>query len=1508
MLSSFGFVLDNSINMTEKYVSHPPVWKDGKSYEIYKKEMQLWEFSCEGILDAKKRAPKVLMGLPDNDSLGIKTKLLESLSMDEIMSDDGMKKVNECLDKLLGKDELDDMLSKMEAFDNYYKLPDESVNTYIMNFDQKYGRIKKEFKLPDKYLAFRLLGRAKLTNEERVLVIAPLDYKSVTLLDEMKASLKKVLGGGCSGGAYNGNLFGSESSGSAPAIKVEPTFYTQGRGNRGFRGNTRGYGRGFGGYPDRGGNRRENYGGRGSPHTNFSGGRGSPHTNFSGGRGSPHTNFSSGNRQAQGNMNSLLPDGSRMKCFRCGSVNHLIAQCRYVKDVHQTTTETGFEGGNGEFDNGDYRYSTEQTEGSPGSEHEVFFNEIKEWYSIDKLINAKTAKDASNLLDEEETVVLFTGNLLIENCLLSREASNSAVLDSACTSNVCGASWIKSYMSCLTEEQKKTVQRKPSSRWFRFGGESLYQSTGAWVFPATIAGKDIFIQADVVNSDVPLLLSLVSLKKLGALINYANDTAVLLGKTVNLSITSSGHHCVQILPKSIENVCAAVVLQELDGHTLLKKLNHIHRQFGHPTRERFITLLKEAGSWEKRFEQAIDQIYSQCDICKVYARTPSKPVVALPMAREFNEVVAMDLKYWRKGLWILHLVDMFSRYTMSEIILRKKPEEVIHAIMVCWIGVFGVMKAVLSDNGGEFSSDETRDVASVLNWRLCTTGAESPFQNGLCERNHAVCDSILTKLQAQYPKTPLSVLLKWANMAKNSLAMWNGFSSNQLVFGKNPNLPNILGDKLPALEGVTESKALEMHLNALHGARQEFIKTETDERIRRALKHKVRTSEVSYQKGDQVYYKKEDSERWMGPASVIGQDGKVVFVRHGGQLVRCSPNRLLYKEYVSSQLPIISDQLHKDNVSNEDFAVQLPQGTVQSLSGGEEQSVSDGNQARLTDNETVVPANSQIESQLEDDIVQNNDPVVQNNDPVVQNNDPVVQNKEPVRRSIRQFNKDTGFSIYMVTIPRSQHKSAECMAAKSTELNKLTMFDVYEVVPDLGYKAISTRWILWKKGAETRARLVARGFEEDVDADIDSPTIGKGMVRIVLTLAASKKWVVKTTDIKSAFLQGMPITRDVYLTPPPEADVEPDSVWKLKKCLYGLSDAARRFYDSVVVELISLGCQKSSFDPSFFFLKDSQGKLVGVIAAHIDDFLHAGTQEFEVAVIAKLCKRFLAGKHKENQFNYVGFQITQYSSGVLMDQNEYAENIDIKKMSAERETHKDDLLTTRELTDFRAMIGSLNWLVQGTRPDLAFAMTELSTKFRNARISDYVAAKKLLLKAKSSKCEIFFPDLGEPESWTMAVSADASYGNLNAGVDSCMGYLVFMVNNNLSCPIAWRSGKVKRVVRSTIAAEALALVEGIEEGIYMQNTMSILLNSRVSIIGFTDHLGLSEAIRSTKLADDRRLRLDIAAVKEMLVGGVLKEVRYCSTHDQLADSLTKKNADNKKLLTCLQTGIFNLEC
>ena len=200
------------------------------------------------------------------------------------------------------------------------------------------------------------------------------------------------------------------------------------------------------------------------------------------------------------------------------------------------------------------------------------------------------------------------------------------------------------------------------------------------------------------------------------------------------------------------------------------------------------------------------------------------------------------------------------------------------------------MQAVLTDNGGEFSCDEMQEVGSILNVEVRTTAAESPFQNGLCERVHSVTDMMLLKLQEQCPKTPIEVLLAWANTARNSFQMWHDFSSYQLVFGHNPNFPNVMTNQLPALDASTSSEILATHLNALHAAREAFIQSESSEIIRRALRCKIRASEEKYEHGEWVYYKREGQEKWLGPGKVVFQDGKVVFVRHGGVFVRVSPN------------------------------------------------------------------------------------------------------------------------------------------------------------------------------------------------------------------------------------------------------------------------------------------------------------------------------------------------------------------------------------------------------------------------------------------------------------------------------------------------------------------------------------------------------------------------------------------------------------------------------------------
>ena len=50
------------------------------------------------------------------------------------------------------------------------------------------------------------------------------------------------------------------------------------------------------------------------------------------------------------------------------------------------------------------------------------------------------------------------------------------------------------------------------------------------------------------------------------------------------------------------------------------------------------------------------------------------------------------------------------------------------------------------------------------------------------------------------------------------------------------------------------------------------------------------------------------------------------------------------------------------------------------------------------------------------------------------------------------------------------------------------------------------------------------------------------------------KWKYHSIDIKSAYLQGNTIQRKIFLKPPKEYDE--GKLWRLKKTVYGLCDAA----------------------------------------------------------------------------------------------------------------------------------------------------------------------------------------------------------------------------------------------------------------------------------------------------------------------------------------------------------------
>ena len=1310
--------------------------------------------------------------------------------------------------------------------------------------------------------------------------------------------------------------------------------------------------------------------------------------------------------------NPLGADGKPLKCMSCQAITHMIKDC---PDTYE----------NRKFKQ-NKRYQTAYMVNEDTQQEEKVLVPVS---------------DSDSETEQEGAVYcsVYCSEKLNEMSKFTAEALNKAALDTACTASITGEKWLKIYLEALPQNMKtKVIGPLPSQKYFLFGNQGKLKSMAKYILPTKLGGEDNKIEVDVISSDIPLLLSKGEMKKLGIILDMKNDKAVINGNPLILTTTSAGHYVVDLLnnKEEIEEVCITEL--DEDNHTTqMKALTKIHRQFGHRSKHQFVTILKEAGKWQDKFSKMIDQIMERCEGCIMRLRTPDRPAVAPPMANDFGQVLGLDLKVWdkNKGIYIFYMIDIFTRYQMAAVIKSKEPAEIVKTFTTKWLPIFGRVNKIISDNGTEFQNEQMREVASALNVELASTGANAPWQNGTVERNHMTTDSIINAVKRDYPNMSLEVALAWAINAVNSMSSVRGFSPYQLVFGKSIKLPNILEDPPPAWEEPQKSKHLVDTLNAIHAARVNYTKAERCERLKKALKAKIRVADTIYEKGDIVYFKKEAEEYWRGPAKVVFQDSKVLFLRIGSIYYRVSANRV--KKAGES---LAKDIREREN--NEDLVEKEPEpSTIQTrrqasiqdepdwhrlriensnrqTNNNEEIVIENENESEIpiinentepTDNqEGVTQSNEARETETPENEVQennedsrqkgrkrkktnqrptpemNDDGTIKNAARILKRNDRIeildngkwekgiilshagktggihsgwynirldngeVFHDEVSKRDIRYENVenpedqedeevlltirlDSGKKLYIknennikirlekqedefyllltedvlaVMVPKEQRDSPECMAAKIEELNKLIAFDTYKLVKDEGQERITTTWVLTEKGTEKRARITARGFQEDTTFPTDSPTVQKHSMRLLLAIAATEQWDIKTTDISSAFLQGSDMDRPVYVKPPREAD-QKGMLWLLNKCLYGLKDASRKWYLRVLEKLKELKFQTSKYDSGMFFLiKDN--KLIGIVALHVDDFLHAGSPYFNKTILPQLLGCFKVGKSESREFMYTGFYLKQDNTGIQIDQHKYVDNVTVPVIDVKQMKDREREMNQEELSLLRQMTGIINWTARATRPDLSFDMIDLSTKFKGGKVDDLVKAKNVAARLKKEVVTIKISSLGDLNDCQMIVYTDAAYRNLNNNTDSCGGYIVFIVNMKTGkvAPLEWKSGKLKRRVHSTLGAEAQALYNGVDAAVGLKRLLQEIYGGEVDlkVRAVTDNKSVKDSVYSESEVSERILRGDIAVLKQMIETEVLAEIRWVTGQNMLADILTKKGVNKVPLLEVLESG------
>lgn len=306
--------------------------------------------------------------------------------------------------------------------------------------------------------------------------------------------------------------------------------------------------------------------------------------------------------------------------------------------------------------------------------------------------------------------------------------------------------------------------------------------------------------------------------------------------------------------------------------------------------------------------------------------------------------------------------------------------------------------------------------------------------------------------------------------------------------------------------------------------------------------------------------------------------------------------------------------------------------------------------------------------------------------------------------------------------------------AIQAELDNMSRHGVFTVVelPD-GAKSVGTTWVFREKWAPSgifvkhKARLCAQGFTQVEGIDYDetyAPTGSKAALRALVAVAAEEDFEIHKMDAVAAFLNGIP-KETIYLRIPQGFDIPgrtERTVLKVNKSIYGLKQSPRCWYDELRLFLISINFRASTANPCLFISQDKSHPCY--VHVHVDDMTIAGTKSS-----VQSFKNLIGNKFEMEDLGEVtdilGMSVTRDRKlrNLTLSQQSYVENLlnsydmdDCKPVATPMEPGSHLLpATDEELADFaasghnyRRAVGSLNYLVQCSRPDLAFASSQLS--------------------------------------------------------------------------------------------------------------------------------------------------------------------------------------------------------
>jgi hypothetical protein len=421
----------------------------------------------------------------------------------------------------------------------------------------------------------------------------------------------------------------------------------------------------------------------------------------------------------------------------------------------------------------------------------------------------------------------------------------------------------------------------------------------------------------------------------------------------------------------------------------------------------------------------------------------------------------------------------------------------------------------------------------------------------------------------------------------------------------------------------------------------------------------------------------------------------------------------------------------------------------------------------------------------------------------------------------------------------------EWIEAATKEIRSLEELKCWEEIPlaSATTKVLPGTWVFRVKRApdgsfkKFKARYCIRGDLQEGEFETYAPVVHFSSVRLFLAWSLMFNWETCCVDFSNAFIQAsLENPTFIHLPRGFNSSMKQKSCLRLKKSLYGLSVAPRLWFQHLLKALKGEGIKQTKQDPCLMYRKDL------IIICHVDDLgIQSPKKEVIDELLDALQKKGFQLTREGTFSEYLGIQYTHNdkNGSINMTQEGLIQKIiEATGMEDCNPNHtpaiKDALGSDPDgepMTDswsYRSIVGMLLYLSTNTRPDIAYAVSQVARFSHYPKKSHATAIKTIVryLAGTKDKGMIY----SRPKELALECFVDADFAGLfgkepagdPVSAKSRTGYIISVGG----CCISAKSQLQSTIALSTSEAEYGALSQA----------MRMILPIREAMIELIEHV------------------------------------------------------------------------